>query len=629
MLQLLRNKAQSTVIQAIVVIIALVFIFWGVGSNLMNNREAALTVNDQEITFQDFQLAYDSAYENMAARFGGNLPKGMAETLNIKQQVINQLIQSELLRQGADEMGIIVSGEEIQSVINDMVQFQEGGIFSLDKYKALLASNKLSPSKYESNMRYSMLTEKAVRSIGGFASASSAFEVEELYRQDNEKVSVSYVAVSPDNFVADIEVDNEALKKWFEENSTNYNTEPEMKLKYMPFTYAKVGEKIPVDDAQIKKYYNENLEQFTTPEKRNARHILIMASETDSEELHAEKRKRAEEVQELAKASDDFAALAKEYSEGPSAANGGDLGLFSQGQMVPEFDQAVFSMQPGDISSVVKTQFGYHVIKLEEVQPAATQTLEQAGAEITSILRDKESKKLARQLATGAYEGIIGAGSLSAYADTNKDQELVTTDYFARSKAPAELTTDATFLDKAFSLKAGELSSIVESDRGFFIIFAEAVKAPETPPFEQVKEKATADYKATKAAEKASEIAVTILERINGGEPLNDVAKEYNLTTANSGLMGRNGQPATQFPPSLLETVFKLSSSEPFPESPGVVGDTHYVFSFQEREVPEIQDDTDLDRYKQMLLSAKQQEILGAYLANLEKKATITRHKSL
>lgn len=629
MLQLLRNKAQSTVIQAIVVIIALVFIFWGVGSNLMNNREAALTVNGQEITFQEFQRAYDSAYENMAARFGGNLPKGMAETLNIKQQVINQLIQSELLRQGADEMGIMVSGEEIQSAINDMVQFQEGGLFSLDKYKALLASNKLSPSKYESNMRYSMLTEKAVRSIGGFASASSTFEIEELYRQDNEKVEVSYVAVAPDNFVADIEVDGDALKKWFDDNSATYNTEPEMKLKYIPFTYATVGEKIPVDDAQINQYYNENVEQFTTPEKRRARHILITASETDSEELHAEKRKKAEEIQELAKASDDFSALAKEYSEGPSAANGGDLGFFSQGQMVPEFDQSVFGMQQGDISSVVKTQFGYHVIKLEEIQPTTTETLDQATAEITSILRNKESRKLARQLATGAYEGIIGAGSLSAYAETNKEQELVTTEYFTRSQPPVELATDTTFLDKASSLREGELSSIVESDRGFFIIFAEAVKAPETPPFDQVADKATADYKAIKAVEKASEIATTILERISGGEPLEDVAKEYNLTITGSGLMGRNGQPTSQFPPSLLETVFKLSSSQPFPEAPGVVEDTYYVYRFLEREVPEILEDTDLERYKQMLLNAKQQEILGAYLANLEKKATITRHKSL
>jgi peptidyl-prolyl cis-trans isomerase D len=351
--------------------------------------------------------------------------------------------------------------------------------------------------------------------------------------------------------------------------------------------------------------------------KATARHILV-----DNENTCNELKTQIEN-------GTDFAEVARQHSSCPSGAQGGELGEFGPGQMVREFDEVVFSGELNTVHGPVKTQFGYHVIKLEDIQPAKTQTLEEATTTITSTLRNQESKKLARQLATAAYEGIIGAGSLASYAEANKEQELVETDYFDRSTPPIEIVNDSTFLDKAFNLKAGELSSIVESNRGFFILFAEDIKAPETPPFDQVKEKVTTDFKAQKAAEKADEVAAQLLERIKGGEPMDDVAKEYGLTTADSGFIGRSGQPTSEFPPSLIELVFKLSSSEPFPESAGTVGESYYVYRFKDREVPEIKEDTDLERYEQMLLSAKQQEILGAYLKNLEKKATITRHTSL
>lgn len=629
MLQILRNKAQSTIIQAIVVIIALVFIFWGVGSNLMNNREAAVTVNGEEISFQEFQSAYDRAYENMAAQFGGTLPKGMAEVLNIKQQVINQLVQGTLLRQGAQEMGLMVSQEEIQTAINGMVQFQESGVFSLDKYEALLASNRLTPGKYESNMRYDMLTEKVVRAISGFASASSEFEIKELYKQDKEEVSVDYISVGPEQFLEIVEVNDEELEKWYSENSSRYNSETEVKLEYLPFTYSLVGEKITIDPARVEEYYGQNSAQFSTPEKRHARHILIKTEESDSAELKAEQRKKAEEIAQLAKADSDFAALAKEYSEGPSGPSGGDLGFFSRGQMVPAFDLAVFTMQPGDISEVVETQFGYHVIKLEEIQPATTESLEQAREKIVATLRGQEAKKLARQMVTAAYEGIIGAGSLTAYAENNKEQEIQSTDFFSRSQPPAQLASDTAFIDKAFTLKKGELSSIVETDNGFFILSATDIKDPQTPALDQVKEKAVADLKAEKAAGEAEDTATKFLERAKAGEQFGELSSEYGLTEKNSGLMGRTTPPESGFPASLVESVFTLSASEPFPESPGNVGGTFYIYQFKERKLPEAGEDVDLDKYSQMLLASKRQQILGAFIANLQEKATITQHQSL
>jgi peptidyl-prolyl cis-trans isomerase D len=251
MLQILRKKAQSTFIQIIVVIIALVFIFWGVGANLGGDRQAALTVNDEKITFQEFQRAYDQAYQRLSDQFGGNVPKGLAETLGVKQQVIIQLIQTALLRQGAREMGLQVSAEEIQQLIAEMVQFQENGLFNIERYKAVLAANRLAPTKFEESMRFDRLSEVAAREIGNFASEVTDIEIQEVYSRQNEKVAVKYVKVSPDRFVDKVTIDDNALKAWFATVKENYQSEPRIKLKYLTFTYDKIGRKIAIDESKI------------------------------------------------------------------------------------------------------------------------------------------------------------------------------------------------------------------------------------------------------------------------------------------------------------------------------------------------------------------------------------------
>lgn len=629
MLQILRNKAQSTVIQVIVVMIALVFIFWGVGTNMMNSRETAITVNEEEISFQDFQLAYDRTYESIAAQFGGTLPKELAESLGIKQQVINQLVQAALLRQGADKMGIIVSQEEILNTINDMVQFQDGGSFSMDKYKSLLSANRLTPHKFETNMRFDMLAEKTVQDIGKFASLASEFEVEELYRQDNEKVSVTYSSINPDTFLADIVVDENELATWFDSAKENYKSEPLIKLKYFNFSFDEVGKKIAIDEARVKSYYDDNIASFTTPEKRHARHILIQAKDDDSEAIHNEKAQRAAEILTLVQADDDFAALAVEYSDGPSKDNGGDLGFFAKGQMIQPFEEAVFALNPGEVSEVVKTSFGYHIIKLEEIQPASTKPYEEAHEEIVVTLQNQEAQSLAFQLANSAYEGIIGAGSLQAYADKTPTQSIIETDFFPRSNPPEGSGMDDEFMNQAFALNAGELSSLVKTPAGYYILFAEAIQAPQVPAFEQVAELAKTDFIAEKAAQKAEQVANDMLAKLRAGEAFASVVTEVGLEMKDSGLLSRDGSDQSDFPQSLIVETFLLSQSEPYPDSPAKVEDSYIVYGFQERLVPEIGAKDDLEKYRQALLRSKQQELLSAYIRNLEEDAEIVIHASL
>lgn len=631
MLQILRKKAQSTFIQIIVVVIALVFIFWGVGANLNGDRQAALVVNGEEITFQEFQQSYDRAYQRLSDQFGGNVPKGLAETFGVKQQVINQLIQTALLRQGAERMGLLVSGQEIRQIIEKMVQFQENGAFNLERYKAVLATNRMAPTKFEDSMRFDRLSEVAVREIGNFAGTATDFEIQEVYSQQNEKIAVKYVKVSPEQFIDKVKIDDDALKTWFETVKENYKSEPQLKLKYLAFTFENVGRKIVIDPSKIEEYYQNNIKSYQVPEQRHARHILLKASETDSAERHQEQANKAEEILGLARNGGDFSALAREYSEGPSKDSGGDLGFFSAGQMVPAFDEVVFSMQPGDISDVVKTQFGYHIILLEEIQAPKTSLLEEVTAEITSTLQQKEAESLTFQVANDAYEGIIGAGSLTKYAENNPDIQIQQTDFFPRSNAPTELKQDAQFMEKAFELNKGELSSLIKGQSGYAILFAEDLKEPAIPAFESQKDILGKDYQKAQSKIMAENAAKELLNNLREDKELETMAQELGVSVQESGFLNQSEQNNdAAFPSALLGEAFLLSASSPLPEEPGKVGDDFFIYSFLGRQTPTMPEGSEeAEKYRENLLRFKQQQLLSAWLRHLETDAKITRHQSL
>ncbi len=631
MLQLLRKKSQSTFIQIIVVVIALVFIFWGVGTNMMGSRDAALVVNGEEISFQQYQRAYDRAYQRLSDQLGGNVPKGFAETFNIKQQVINQLIQAALLRQGATEMGIVVSAEEIQKTIQAMVQFQENGAFKMERYKAILTSNRMAPTKFENSLRFDRLTEIAARDIGNFATIATDYEVMAVYNQINEKISLNFVKVSPKDFLNQVEVNDELLKTWFETVKNNYKTEPRLKLKYLTFTFDAISKKIEIDDAKIKEYYNDNLRDFQMPEQRHARHILLKAGDKDSRQVHEEKKKKAEEVLQLVKNGGDFGDLARKYSEGPSKDSGGDLGFFPTGSMVPPFDAAVSALQPGKISTVVKTRFGYHIILLEEIKPASTPSLSIVKKRITQILQRKEAENLTFQVANNAYEGIISAGSFASYAEQNKDAQILESGFVARSDAPEILRQDPLFLDKAFGLNKGELSSLIKGQSGYAIFLAEDVKEADFPPFDTIKSTLIEDFKKAESVKLAESLAKEIIDTVAGGKDFEAVAQEKGVALQASGLLGQNeSAQESSFPASLVKDAFQLAPSSPLPQKPGQFGDDFFVYTLLSRKNPAPpEESTELDRYRSNLLSFKRQQILSAWLRNAEMHAEISQHPSL
>ena len=618
MLDFLRKKAQSTLIQAVVVVIAVVFIFWGVGTNLGGSRSSVATVNGTEIPDTDFSRAYSQAVDGLQQQFGGKMPPGFADQLGIREQVLHRLIQAELLRQGGEEAGVNISELPVRERSAEMEVFQENGKFSLQRYKDILKQNRMTPGSFEKGLQSDLSADRVQELVGSFAVISDNAAARWQAWTD-EQLKMAYVKFAPADFEAKVAEDEQELAAWFEKNKEKYRSEPKVRLKYLLFKQSDDEKEVQVPDEELLAKYEQDKESYRQPEQRHARHILFRVEEGAADEVKAAQRKKAEEALAKAKAAGaDFAALAKEHSEDTSnKEQGGDLGFFAAGRMVPAFDQAVFSMQAGEVSGPVETEFGFHLIKLEEIRPENVRGFEQVKDNIAAGLKRQQAKALSFKRAAAAYEAVMKAGSLDKYSEQEAGKVQVA-ESFSRSERPQDIPADPKFLDAAFGLKKGELSSIIELREGYAVLFADDVQAPELPKLEGVKEKALADWKKEKAAELAAKAATDLLAASREKQEL-QTPEGGTLTV--TGLLKRMAPGGENAPPDSVQSdAFKLAWKEKLPAAPVQAGEAWFVYEVRERQPGEGAAD---EMTRQRLSASAKHDLLTAWLASLQSKAKI------
>jgi peptidyl-prolyl cis-trans isomerase D len=618
MLNVLRKQAQSPLIQGIVLVIVIVFVFWGVGTHLNGRRNAVATVNDVEIPYQDYIRSYEQAVEGLRQQFGGQLPTGFVEQLGIKNQVLYRLIQTELLRQGGEQAGIQVSDLPVQKKVSQMKAFEENGKFNLQRYKEILAQNRLTPASFEKSLQADLLTERIRKLIGNFAFVP-ANAAQRWLAYENEEIKLAYVTLEPSAFQDKVQTDEKDLAAWFAKNKPNYLSEPKIRLKYLLFNQSDEEKDVQITEAELKAKYEENKEQYEQPEQRHARHILFRVPEGASEAERVAKQKEAEKVLALAQAKNaDFAALAKQYSEDTTnKEQGGDLGFFAAGRMVPAFDKTVFSMQPGEVKGPVETQFGFHLIKLEAIRPQSVRSFDEVKDSIAKELRRQEAKGLTFKRAAAAYEDIMRAGSLDKYSEQGKEKVQLS-EYFAKKEPPKNLPNDPKFLDAAFKLKKGELSSVIELRDGYAVLFADDLKEPELPKLEDVHDKVAADYAKEKAAEMAQKAAADLLSTSRKEKALQTAE---GATVKETAFLKRSSTTGPDVPPAeVLEDAFKLAWKENFPVKPVQAGDAWCIYQVKERKPGTGTAD---EQMQEQLLAAAQRDLLTAWLGSLQASATI------
>ena len=635
MLALLRRKSQSKFIQATIVVIILVFIFWGVGANQGNGRNDIATVNGQSIPLQDYQKEYDRMISSLRDQFGGSIPKGLLEATDFKKQVVNKLVQASLMRQGGKDVGLYVSDIELQENIQEMEAFKNNGVFDVDWYEQVLTGSRMTVPSFEASMRYDLLYAKIIDHLGRFGQVSDN-EIAALFHYKFSQKSLQYVTLKAADFKEKVTVDDEKLAAYFKEHRDTYKSAPQVKLKYINIPTSGEGLSVTFSDDEILQSYKANIQRFTHPEERQASHILIKSGESDQPEQIAAKKKIIEDILLKAKGDEDFAELAKQFSEDGSASRGGDLGFFQKGQMVKPFEDAAYSLEEGGISDIVQTQFGFHILKLNKIKASGIRPLEEVQAQITAQLKKEKLGNIVFKKANETYEAIILSGSLNNYASketaTGEPQKLTIseTEFFSQQDPPVALRTSPALVNAAFSMKKGELSSIIDTGQGYAIVFIEDRKKPVQEELANVREKVKGDFIAQESLKLAKTSAEELLKRLKNGADLTQEAETMKLTLETTNFVSRDTLSDSSLSPQIIQAHFNLSEANRYAEKVVPEGETFFVIAFKDSKEPD--QDTFASKKEDLtrqLVQAKSETLLSAWVGYLREKADITVNEKL
>ena len=623
MLNIMRKQAGSWMIKVILFAIVIVFVFWGVGSFRSRNAAKVATVNDEIIQASDFQRVYNNLIDQYRQRFGASLNDGMLEMLQVKRQAVNQLVERAILLQEAKKLDLFVSDSEVADAIVKIPAFQTNGTFDPHRYRSILTRYHLTPEEFEADQKNAMLAEKLTRTITGSAKVSD-MEAREYYRWQNTSVNVAYVRVKPED-QKDVSISEEALADYFETNKEKYKTQPKIEAQYVVFDPADDAAKVTIADDEIQDYYDNHMDEFRSEKKVEARHVLIkVAPDADTEADNAA-RAKAQEVSDKAKAGEDFAELAKTYSEGPTKDRGGYLGEFTRDQMVKPFADKSFSMAAGEISDPVKTQFGWHVIKVENVAEASTKSLEEAKETIVKTLTDQKARSLAYDRAEQFYDNTFEKDDLAAIAQ-EAGLQAKPTGAFTRLGPDALGKDKSTFAKTAFGLSKNQISDIQEIGNRYYLIQVTDTIDPTVPELTSVKERVMADLKKQRQREMAKAEAEKMAEALKQGTTLESLAEEMKLSVEKTGLFKRDGAvPGIGPDHAFVEAAFSLEAADSFSESPVEGKAGYYLLRLVERQLPAPEAfEEEKANIVDMLARQKQQSIYQDWMAARKASSNIT-----
>lgn len=529
MLNTIRNKAQSFGVKLIFGIIIIVFIFWGVGNMNVMSSGALATVNGENITVRDFGKLLNVTVETEKQR-QPDITSNPEKFEALKRQVLMEMIYGVLLQQEAKRLGIIVTPHELKASIDKFQVFHDDkGVFDAERYKAVLTANKLTPGEFEDSQRRMLLEGKVMRAVS-FSAGISEAEAKEHYRFVLEKRTVEYVLFSNLEYGDKAEVTDEEIGAYYEAHADTFKTPLRGDIEYLVITPESLAKGYPVSDEEVEEYYTANEEAFQRPANFQVRHIYISCPPDDlevenAEQIIADAKKTIEDVAAKLKTGGDFSELAKEFSQDEESKDtGGMLGWLEPGQSGSKvFDDTAFALEPGQISEPVRTEFGFHIIRLEGKRAAYTVPLVEAKNSIINQLgREKAEadfsaveKKAEDTLALGGSFADL-AGSLKMEAPTSgllplNDLEKLLNLHSDSRQALADSLTAA-----AASGAGSTIPMPLNSAGGIALVRIIKAEPPVLRPLDEVRADIVAALKSAKAPELAKAAAEQALPAFTG-----------------------------------------------------------------------------------------------------------------
>jgi peptidyl-prolyl cis-trans isomerase D len=472
------------------------------------NSMAIARVGDEEITAGTFRAAYQRQMEAFSQAYGGSVNPQLLRQLGLEQQILRQLVDERTALAEAKRLGITVSDAEVAQRIYAIPAFQENGVFDVDLYGRVLDSQRtpVTKAEFEQNLRNALIVDKLRAALTEWVTVSDA-EVETEFRRRNEKVQAELAVFSADAVRDDVSLSDEQVASYFEANREDYRIGERRAVKYVLVDIEPIRQKTVVPPADVERYYRENQQQYTTPEQVRASHILFSTENADE----AEVRREAEAVLKQVRAGGDFAALARRHSDDSSAGQGGDLDYFGRGRMVKEFEDVAFSLEAGATSDLVRTPFGFHIIKVTDRRPETTQPLDQVRQQIADQIAYERAQAQASAMADQLARDAKTVEDLERLA-TARGLELTESGFFTREEPLAGLGPAPAITNQAFEGDAGTIQGPVRAARGFVVFATTGSEPSRLPALDEVKDRVREDATSARARELAAERAAELAD---------------------------------------------------------------------------------------------------------------------
>jgi peptidyl-prolyl cis-trans isomerase D len=619
MIQELREYSNNIFFKLLMGVIAVTFVLsFGVGGFFGDRKEVVAKVNDQEILLKEYREAYQNRLGALQQQFGENAEQ-FAEQLNLRQQVFNQLIDRHLLLTDAAELNLVATDLELQDYIRKQPFFQQNGQFDYDTYETVLSQNRIVRHEYEASLRADILLTKKQQLLGTGLVISDN-EVEQTFRRNFEKIEVEYVYFDPQVFVEKTTAEDAELRKYLQDNPQNFQTLNKFRMEYFTISADYYQDNVKVREREVRRYYKKYTDNYVTPPEVKARHILLKLVPDAPENEQQEKREQLNKLLAEIKAGSSFEDLAKKHSEDGTSADGGDLGWFKPGEMVPAFESAAFALEAGQVSEIVQSPFGLHLIKVEERKDEITKSLDEAREEITLILAESRAqKRLEEDL--DRLAGLAGEAFTDEAQKLNR--EVLNAEWFDRTEVIPGLGSAAALVPELVSRKAGEMGVWKRNPvLGHVIYRLTETKIPETRLFEDAKEDVFKAVRLEKAKTVALESAKKALTQLEAGTKLNKLVKKHGLKTETLEFTAN-----TRFLPNIGDnTEFRkvglhLNENSLFGLS--IDGNRADLILFKKRSLSEDKALEQKDKVRAQLLQNMRQALLSKELKRLRDSATI------
>jgi peptidyl-prolyl cis-trans isomerase D len=543
------------------------------------STDTVAKVGDESITVAEIRQQLDQVMQrNPAAK--------VMEPI-YAQRILTDLVSQKEIEYEATRLGITVSDQERADRIRQYLPtaFNNGAFVGMNRYAAeVQARFQLTVPVFEELIRQSLLTEKFQKLVTDGISVGPA-ELLDEFRYKNEKVKLDYALIKPEDLEAKINPDEAEIKAFYEKNKSNYQVPERRVVRYALVDVNQIRQGIQVSDDQLKVQYQKNIQDYQVPNRVHVEHILLMTvGKTDAEV--DEIKKKAEDVLKQARSGAKFEDLAKKYTEDPGTKDkGGDLGWLVQGQTVPEFEKAAFSLQKGQISDLVRTQYGFHIIKAIDKETAHTKSFDEVKESLRAPLLLSQADKQASDTAD-QMSAAIRQSNKTSLDDLAKQYHLTVSETRPVSATDPliELANSKDAKDAIFRQRAGDLSLPIRTDRGYVVLLVKEIQPAHPGTLEEVRDKVVADLKRQKSIELARSKAEDLIKRVKAGEKFDPAAKGLGLDPKASDLLARNGTIPGAASGKQLTAAFNLNAGEV--GAPLTLGQNWLVYQVAEKQEP-------------------------------------------